>query len=687
MMSSNGPSPREVQGAIHRVRQRPSKRAIRPLLALAILILLATAPVRAQTDERPPFAITVVDKTAEHPFHGLGSADAYAVDGVAGRHLTFERGVTYVFEMEDVASIHPFYISTSRVGLGQGVYQEGVTGNFATTGQTLRFTPGDETPSLLYYQCSAHDYMGGFIHVVGSETVELVPIADGLTAPVDLTQPDDGTGRLFVVDQTGLIRIIGLDGALLPDPFLDLRSRMTTIRQTFDERGLLGLAFHPEYASNGRFFVHYSGPLRDEAVQTFDHTTVISEFVVSSTDPERADHDSERVILRVDQPQFNHNGGAVAFGPDGYLYVSLGDGGGGGDTGPGHVEDWYEANEGGNAQAVDQNLLGGILRIDVDGAEPYAVPDDNPFVGHPGLDEIYAFGLRNPYRISFDLSGTGELFVADAGQDLWEGIYLVEAGGNYGWNVREGTYCFDTANRRVVPAACPHEDPDGRPLTAPVIEYPHIRQPDGLGVVVVGGHVYRGSDIPQLSGRYIFGDWSSSFGSPGGRVFAVTDRHEDSRWGFNELRFSNMPDGRLGRYVLGFGRDLAGEVYLLTSQMGSPTGSTGAVHRLGADTGVSTEPPIEMPSVLTLEQNFPNPFGLTTSIRYHIAQPGHVNVAVYDVLGRKVATLVDGHVTPGSHTVLWDATDSAGRSVPNGAYLYRLSHSSQSAASLMVVLR
>jgi hypothetical protein len=658
-----------------------------------VLILVATfwissgPPLYAQNGDTPTFTVAVVEKTVEHPFFGQGEDVAYAINDVEGRHLTLERGVTYVFEMTDVPETHPFYISTSQSGFGEGVVSEGVEGNFATMGETLTFTPGEDTPSLLYYQCGSHDYMGGYIYVVGEETLELQSVAEGLTAPVHLTEPPDGSGRLFVVDQVGLVRIIDADGTLVTDPFLDVRDRMTTLRESFDERGLLGLAFHPDYAANGRFFVYYSGPLRAEADQEWDHTAHISEFAVSEDDPYRADHDSERIILQVDQPQFNHDGGSVAFGPDGYFYVSLGDGGGGSDVGVGHVEDWYEGNEGGNAQAHDQNLLGTILRIDVNGAEPYDIPADNPFVGSDGLDEIYAFGLRNPYRMSFDLAGDGELFVADAGQDLWEAVYLVDSGGNYGWNVREGSYCFDAANRQVVPSSCPREDPDGRPLVAPIIEYPHFRQTDGLGVVIVGGHVYRGEEVEALQGRYIFGDWSTSFGGPDGRVFAVTDRREGARWSFNEIRFENMPDERLGRYVLGFGLDLAGEVYVLTSMRSSPTGETGVVYRLMPATGVSIDPPDELPAAITLEQNYPNPFNPSTRIEFALTAPGHVTLAVYDVLGRRVATLVDGTVPAGSHAAIWQGQDAAGRAVSSGVYIYRLTAGPHAVSRSMTLLR
>lgn len=208
--------------------------------------------------------------------------------------------------------------------------------------------------------------------------VALQEIAGGLAAPVALAAPDDGSGRLFVADQVGLISIIDSNDTLLETPFLDLRDRMVGLDGNYDERGLLGLAFHPDYADNGRIFVYYSAPLRAGAPAGWNHTSVISEFSVSAEDPNRADPNSERIILQVDQPQANHNSGAIVFGPDGYLYIPLGDGGGGDDNGGGHAEDWYAANSGGNGQDLEANPLGSILRIDIDQGAPYGIPADNP---------------------------------------------------------------------------------------------------------------------------------------------------------------------------------------------------------------------------------------------------------------------------------------------------------------------
>lgn len=407
-------------------------------------------------------------------------------------------------------------------------------------------------------------------------TVGLREVAAGLTAPVTLVEPPDGSRRLFIVDQIGLIRVLLPGGQLLPTPFLDLRDRLVPLRANFDERGLLGLAFHPDYAENGRFFVFYSAPLRAGAPAGWDCTSHISEFLVTA-DPNQADPASERILLQVDKPQFNHNAGTIVFGPDGKLYISLGDGGGANDVGLGHVEDWYADNAGGNGQDITDNLLGSILRIDVDAGAPYAIPPDNPFVGREGLDEIWAYGLRNPYRMSFDGS---RLFAGDAGQGLWEEVSLVVKGGNYGWNVKEGTHCFDAENPTVVPATCPSTEPGGVPLRDPVIEYANSRNPSGgLGLVVVGGHVYRGRELPQLRGRYVFGDWSRSFARPDGTLLVATSR-KSGLWPIQELQVQGSPGGRLGHFILGFGRDSSGEVYVLTSDSVGPSGTTGKVFRL-----------------------------------------------------------------------------------------------------------
>ncbi|HET6528720.1 MAG TPA: PQQ-dependent sugar dehydrogenase, partial [Balneolaceae bacterium] len=434
--------------------------------------------------------------------------------------------------------------------------------------------------SLLFTACGPQNGDEPSPKAIGLELV-----AEGLTSPVTLVEPPDDSGRLFIVDQVGLIYILTPDGTLLDEPFLDLRDQIVNLNEGYDERGLLGLAFHPNYAENGRFFVYYSAPLRPEARGGFNHTSIISEFRVSDNDPNKADPNSEQILLQVDQPQANHNGGTLAFGPDdGYFYISLGDGGNRDDQGVGHVNDWYEANpESGNGQDITQNLLGSILRIDIDSGDTYGIPPDNPFVDGEGLDEIFAYGFRNPYRFSFDMGGDHDLFVGDAGQELWEEVSIVTKGGNYGWNVKEGAHCFDAENPTQVPDECPDTVGEGHPRTGdplidPVIEFANSTQPDGLGVTVVGGYVYRGDNLPQLEGQYLFAVWSESMSSPAGAVFKAEPQSGSGLWDFEQLKFADTPE--LQHYVLGFGQDSEGEVYVLTTDNTGPSGNTGKVFKL-----------------------------------------------------------------------------------------------------------
>lgn len=412
--------------------------------------------------------------------------------------------------------------------------------------------------------------------------IELKLIADQLTAPVDLDAPNDGTGRLFVTDQIGLIYVLGAEDNFGKTTFLDISNKLVNLNPNYDERGLLGMAFHPDYANNGRFFVYYSAPLRPEAPPGYDHTSILSEFRVSEADSNQADPGSEKIILQVHQPQSNHNAGAIAFSPaDGYLYIPLGDGGSGDDRGSGHAEDWYEVNAGGNGQDIEDNLLGSILRIDVDNGDPYAIPEDNPKISM-NYPEIWAYGFRNPYRMAFDPGGEHELFLGDAGQELWEEVSIVKAGGNYGWNIREGTHCFSTANPGNPQAItdCPTTDPEGDPLIDPIIEFPNTKHPEGgLGSSIIGGVVYRGSSLPAWDGRYIFGQWSVSAASPQGGLFIAT-RGDDDLWQFQDIEILNREGPGLGEYLLALGNDQEGEVYVLTSLKIGPSGKTGSVYRI-----------------------------------------------------------------------------------------------------------
>jgi glucose/arabinose dehydrogenase len=378
------------------------------------------------------------------------------------------------------------------------------------------------------------------------DRVGSTPLASGFVSPVGVEFP--GTGRAYVVDQSGVVYAVGDEREV----FLDLRDRTVDVGG-FDERGLLGVAFHPEFPADSRVFVRYSAPRREGTPSEYSHTFVLAAFDAAA---DGADPDSERTLLEIPQPQANHNAGSVAFGPDDLLYVGVGDGGGANDQGSGHAEDWYDAAPGGNGQDVTANPLGSILRLDPDG-DPYAVPDDNPLVGRPGVDEQYAWGLRNPWRFSFD---GDRLLVADVGQSSWEEVNVVERGGNYGWNVREGPDCFDAAD-------CPTETPDGDPLHDPVVAYPTGGDAPVSGRAVIGGYVYQG-DARSLDGRYVFADWVSE-----GRLFVATP-------GGEEWPTAAVPVEGVGSYTLAFGRDPDGELYVCTTDQGGVDGETGAVHRL-----------------------------------------------------------------------------------------------------------
>jgi hypothetical protein len=288
---------------------------------------------------------------------------------------------------------------------------------------------------------------------------------------------------------------------------------------------------------------------------------------------------SERILLELDDPQSNHNGGTLVFGPDGYLYISIGDGGGANDTNNGHVADWYLANNGGNGQDVEANLFGNILRIDINSGNPYGIPPDNPFVNKTGLDEIYAYGFRNPYRMSFDMGGSRELYVGDAGQLLFEEIDVVKKGGNYGWNVKEGTSCFNAASSLTPFTECPSVDPFGNMLIDPVIEMLNTANPatGPKAITIIGGHVYRGNGLAGYQGRYIFAGFSKTF-SPSAELF-VANPGGPGLWPFQEISIKDHAD-HLGMFLKGFGQDLNGEIYINTSTVLGPTGVSGKVFKL-----------------------------------------------------------------------------------------------------------
>jgi glucose/arabinose dehydrogenase len=417
-----------------------------------------------------------------------------------------------------------------------------------------------------------------------AKEVDLQLIADNFVSPIGVVTPP-GDNRLFVIDQIGKIWMINANGTKASEPFLDISSKMVTLSPGYDERGLLGLAFHPNFKSNRRFYIFYTAPPRTGGPApgvNWNNTNRVSEFTVSPTDPGMALLSSEEIILQVDDPQSNHNGGTIAFGPDGFLYISIGDGGGSNDVGPGHVQDWYPVNAGGNGQDIEANLMGNILRIDIDRSSNglgYGIPASNPFVGKTGLDEIYAYGFRNPYRFSFDMGGSHQLYSGDAGQVLYEEIDIVTKGGNYGWNVKEGIHCFNTDNNLVERPTCPTTDPAGNPLIDPVIEMPNVANPKGgTTIAIVGGNVYRGSAIPNYDGKYIFGSLSGGGGVASGKMYLAKPTNA-GLWLFNTIPLKSFPND-LGQYLKGFGQDAKGEIYVTTSTRLGPAGNTGKVYKL-----------------------------------------------------------------------------------------------------------
>lgn len=450
----------------------------------------------------------------------------------------------------------------------------GVALSFAlATGNTFAFDPADPIPDPI---------------VKGSMVIELEFISDAIS-PNWLTHAGDGTDRLFVVEQPGFISIIE-GGVKLATPFLDVSSRQPALGLfglDFDERGLFGLAFHPDYATNGKLYTFTSEPITAPAdfaqppVDALSHQSVIAEWMVDPGDANMVDPGSRKELIRIDNPQFNHNGGAMNFGPDGNLYISVGDGGGGNDDDPGHGPQ-------GNGQNPT-TVLGTILRIDVDGSNsangqygiPVLSPFNNPATDSTGEipDEVFVYGFRNPFRFSFD-SETGDLIVGDVGQGDIEEVDIVTAGGNFGWRTKEGSFAFDHTTTMV------SDDLSGiaSGLIDPVLEYGHDE-----GISVIGGFVYRGSAIPELVGKYIFGDFTDGgFTTPGGRLF-----YGDLDTGLIQEFIIGLDDRALGLFVKGFGQDADGEIYVLADLSLGANSTFGEVLKIEAA-------PVPVPAALWL---------------------------------------------------------------------------------------
>jgi glucose/arabinose dehydrogenase len=458
------------------------------------------------------------------------------------------------------------------------------------------------------------------------------------TQPVDLQNAGDGSDRLFVVEQRGVIRVFPNDSNVSEASiYLDIQDR---VDDSSTEEGLLGLAFHPDFDENGRFFVNYTS--------ANPNRTRISRFRVSQTDSMIGDPDSEQIVIEIDRPFSNHNAGQIVFGPaDGYLYITTGDGGGGGDP----------LNNGQNRET----LLGSILRVDIDTTDAgleYAVPPDNPFANNQEgyREEIFAYGVRNPWRISFD-PVTGRLWAADVGQNSWEEIDIIESGRNYGWNIMEGAHCHN-----------PPVDCDTAGLTLPIWEYDH-----SLGSSVTGGYVYRGAGVPDLTGKYIYGDFGS------GRIWSL--EYDGENPPVNAL----LLDTALS--ISTFGVDEAAELYLCAFD--------GKIYRFRpSPVGLPEETTGKSPRAFRLEQNHPNPFNPWTTIGFEIpngaavergmpetggyhsetrsGEDMRIDLSIYDLRGRHVRTLINSEVESGRHAVSWDGRDNRGEGVSSGVYLYTL---------------
>lgn len=413
-----------------------------------------------------------------------------------------------------------------------------------------------------------------------SPGIGLKLIAEGFTSPSNLVPLDDGSGRLLVADQIGTISVLSKDGKVSDRLFANIRDRMLKVREAFDERGLLGLALHPNFKTNRKLYIFYSVPLRQGGPAGFDCTSRISEFKVTANDYAQIDPSSERVLLEIDKPQDNHNCGRIAFGPDGFLYIGTGDGGGANDTAAGHTPGL------GNGQDTTK-LLGKILRIDVDKGAPYAIPSDNPFAnGEKGRPEIFAYGMRNPWGLTFDKGGNHELFAGDVGQSRFEEVDIIVKGGNYGWNLREGFHGFDGQKPDVMPEDAPKVGGFGEPLLDPILEYKNLtgfrNAPQPRGMSITGGYVYRGKALPQLQGRYIFGDWSSNWAVGDGRLFVGTrpSSPDEKKWTVQVLETTSLPEGKVPAFLVAFGQDADGELYLLTNASSQLVGKTGKVFKL-----------------------------------------------------------------------------------------------------------
>lgn len=526
--------------------------------------MVGTVVVQAAQAEAPTVSITSpANNTVLHAPGPVSIAATASVTGSTVQSVEFFNGASSL----GIDTNEPFGITTELAAGTHSITARAMAANGqSTTSSAIAITVGSGAPPI----------ENPYPPIVKTDlAVELELVADGLVAPLGMAAPGDGSGRLFIYDQAGLVHVVS-NGTKLAEPLLDVRSLLVALSEGYDERGLLGLALHPNFAQNGLLYSYTSepnGPMADFMIMeaaTNNHQSVVAEWKIDAANPNRVDPNSRREVLRIDKPQFNHNAGTMHFGPDGMLYIALGDGGDADDEGSGHSAE-------GNAQNLDR-VLGKILRIDVNTRTApngkYGVPTDNPFVGKDGLDEIYAYGLRNPYTWSFDRL-TGEMYVADVGQNQIEEVNRIFKGGNYGWRIKEGTFLFNPngTNAGFVSTNAVVTVPKN--LVDPIAEYDHSE-----GTAIVGGYVYRGTRIPGLIGKYVSGDFGQ-FALPAGRLF-VLERNE-----FRELRIG-ANDRPLGLWLKGFGQDSAGEIYVMASSALGPSGNGGQVFKLVPHTNTLT---------------------------------------------------------------------------------------------------
>lgn len=569
------------------------RRRFLALTTTGVLTGVGTTNVRAQSQ---PHKIRLGGR--------IGGWQGRAPDAIAGETnptLTLDAGQTYELTWKNIdGQGHNFALLNSD---GEVLKRTEIMSKPGET-QTIEFTASTE---MREYVCEPHqtsmkgtvsfgDSTGTVTTTPATEEtkpyfpkgasirVETVVDDERLVSPLGLEVANGENDYHYIVDRLGQVYVQGDDG-LNSEPFIDISDRLAEIS---GEMGLLGMAFHPDYQNTRKFYLRYSAPRREGTPESYSHTEVLAEYDAHENGLS-AITDSERTILEIPSPQDTHNSGAILFGPDDYLYIGMGDGGGGGDTATNHASDWYDRNDGGNGQDVTENLLGSILRINVDnqeGEKAYAIPDDNPLIGKSGLDEQFAWGFRNPWRMSFN---DGELFAADVGEAAYEEVDIVRKGGNYGWNVREGTHCFDANNPRETLDTCPGSTSsgvrNGESVIAPIIEYPHTYQGRSVGASVIGGHIYGYDDIPALQGKYIFGDFwlnteDTKAANEYGRLFAATP-NRDGLWKLEELTIENRKNGRPNGRPTAFGRGNDGETYVLTQQPGAINNKKGgAVHRI-----------------------------------------------------------------------------------------------------------